>query len=636
MAKAKLTVFLDHHIKRENLLYRRTTSQPSQSESRPQQHPYLTIRDLYGKKSKARLLRKPDFQRATWAWSPEECVELLESVLYEQVVPSVIMWLSPDNFQYVLDGGHRISVLLAWIDDDWGDRLPEDEYRDTTVQESIRKAAQRVRDLLREKKIGAFKEYLAADEIYNEHVDKGQIPDQAMDSASLSFARLVRRWEAVDLGFPILWVSGDYEKAEESFLKINKTGRSLSDWETKLVENRSSSFARAVMSIAQIGDVGHCWPIQEPEVANDSRLKAKAEQIIQKVKELHTLLFEPPYSRPVTELKQPLMATPYTRPEMKPWYLAELLTITEGKKGQKPETEALIKKDRNAPVSHIITNGLKLIDDAIDVIGNLYGSSPRSLCLMPLVYFYNKQGDYIRSLFYGMIYWLNHGSETLDVPNRKLVFSVHRRAFEEVLIQNKDLIITRIARRIGSGPEVTLPTARYFDGLLALLVKHNDQTELAEFQAEHAQLIATLGNSDLLEQEEEAVSPSRTFRGAMRTEVQVKELLGMFAICEICGGRYHPSLFTELDHKKQHSKGGKTAVSNARSTHPFCNNRREKIEELLSGAIVIDLPVFDYPNLAKKPEQLKFLFFEEGPTASDGGEEENEDMPEDFPESSND
>ena len=286
MAKSKLTVFLDHHIKRENLLYRRTISQPSLSESRPQQPPYLTIRDLNGKTSKARRLRKPNFQRATWAWSPEECVELLESVLYEQVVPSVIMWLSPDNFQYVLDGGHRISVLLAWIEDNWGDKLLEDEYKDTTVQENIRKAAQRVRELLREKKIGAFKEYIAADEIYNEIVDKGQSPDQAMDSTSLNYAKLVRRWEAIDLGFPILWVSGDYEKAEESFLKINKTGRSLSDGETKLVENRSSSFARAVMSIAQIGDMKHCWPVLEPEVANDPILNRKADQIIQKVREL--------------------------------------------------------------------------------------------------------------------------------------------------------------------------------------------------------------------------------------------------------------------------------------------------------------------------------------------------------------
>lgn len=621
MAKPKLTVYLDNHIKRDSLLYRRSISQRSETQNRVQQPDYLTIQSLFGKKSKARSLRKPDFQRATWAWSPEECVELLESVLYEQVVPSVIMWLSPDNFQYVLDGGHRISVLLAWIRDNWGDKLPDDAYRDATVQENIRKAAQRVRELLGQKQIGSFEDYIAAEEMYNDLVEKGQIPEQSMDTTSLHYAKLMRRWDAVNIGFPILWVSGDYEKAEQSFIKINKTGRSLSDWETKLVENRSSSFARAVMSIAQIGDVAHCWPVQEPEVANDPVLSGKAKEIVQKVKELHSLLFDPPYTRPINDSRQPLMATPYTRPEMKPAYLAELLTITEGKKGQKPETEALIKKDRSDRVSHIITNGLRLIDDAIDVIGNIYGPSPRSLGLMPLVYFYNKQGDYVRSLLYGMIYWLNHGSETRDVLNRKLLFTIHRKAFEEVLLQNKEFIITRISRRIGSGPEVTHQTARYYHGLLKLLIKHNDQIQSPLFSTEHKHLINTLGTSEASDTVlEESISASRTFRGQLRTEVQVTAFLDVFQTCEICRGRYFPGLFIQVDHKIPHSKGGKTAASNARITHPFCNNNRDRIEELLNGQNEIDLPAFDDPDKASRPEQLKFLFFED----SLGNEEEEE------------
>ena len=612
MAKPKLTVYLDNHIKRDSLLYRRSVGQRSETEDRVKQPDYLTIQSLFGKKSKARSLRKPDFQRATWAWSPEECVELLESVLYEQVVPSVIMWLSPDNFQYVLDGGHRISVLLAWIRDNWGDRLPDDAYRDATVQENIRKAAQRVRELLPQKQIGSFEDYIAAEDMYNDLIEKGQVPEQSMDTTSLHYAKLMRRWDAVNIGFPILWVSGDYEKAEQSFIKINKTGRSLSDWETKLVENRSSSFARAVMSIAQIGDAAHCWPVQEPEVANDPVLSDKAKEIIHKVKELHNLLFDPPYTRPINYLRQPLMATPYTRPEMKPAYLAELLTITEGKKGQKPETEALIRKDRSDRVSHIITNGLRLIDDAIDVIGNIYGPSPRSLGLMPLVYFYNKQGDYIRSLLYGMIYWLNHGSETRDVLNRKLLFTIHRKAFEEVLLQNKEFIIRRISRRIGSGPEVTHQTARYYHGLLKLIIKHQDQIQSSVFLADHNHLIDTLGvpesSDDVVE---EAISPSRTFRGQLRAEVQITALLGMFKTCEICNGRYFPGLFTQVDHKTHHSKGGKTAVSNARITHPFCNNNRDKIEELLNAQNEIELPAFDDPDKSSRQEQLKFLFFED-------------------------
>src|SRR4051812_9217178 len=129
MAKTNLKVYLDHHIKRDNLLYRRAVDPVDNSEGEVAYAPHLRIRDLYGDQSIEHDLRKPDFQRATWAWTAEDCVDLLESVLNEQVVPSVIMWLSPDeNLQYVLDGGHRISVLLAWIRNDWGDKLSSDTY----------------------------------------------------------------------------------------------------------------------------------------------------------------------------------------------------------------------------------------------------------------------------------------------------------------------------------------------------------------------------------------------------------------------------------------------------------------------------------------------------------------------------
>lgn len=202
MAKAKnLKVYLDHHIKRENLLYRRAglTSKstmrlleaaeiPSQPLDTTHYDPHLKIQDLHGRYSKARKLRKPDFQRVTWAWSPEECVDLLESVLEERVVPSVIMWLSPDNFQYVLDGGHRISVLLGWINDDWGGKLPADEYKDPVIEENNKLAARRVRELLKERSIGTFSEYQEAEDEYLRYEEEGKNFKQFLGSNALYFA----------------------------------------------------------------------------------------------------------------------------------------------------------------------------------------------------------------------------------------------------------------------------------------------------------------------------------------------------------------------------------------------------------------------------------------------------------------
>ena len=413
------------------------------------------------------------------------------------------------------------------------------------------------------------------------------------------------------IGFPIQWVKGDYQKAEESFLKINKSGRRLSDWETKLVENRTSSFARTVMSIAEISNANHCWTENAPEIGNDPVLKQKINDILTSVRTLHGLLFEPPHRKPINDEIQPLIATSLTKPETKPFYLAELLTITEGKKGQKPEWESLIRKDKNARVSVIIENGFLLTQHALSVISNIYGSSPRSLALMPLVYFYNQQGTYVRSLLYGMLYWLNHGSETRDIQNRKLHFTAHRSAFEKVLIDYKSTIIQRIARRIGSGPEVTYPTARYLNALLELLIQFNDEVESDNFFEAHKILIETLGKKTDEENEIEKISASRTFRGLMKDEIQVSDFLKMFLKCEICGGRYHPALDNQIDHKQEYGKDGKTSVSNARNTHPFCNNNRETIEKIKNGQTIIKLPDFENPDNLPKEEQLKFPFFYE-------------------------
>ena len=356
------------------------------------------------------------------------------------------------------------------------------------------------------------------------------------------------------------------------------------------------------MSIAQPHNAEHCWPVHDDDVKSDLDSQQKATTILERVRGLHGMLFTPDYETPIKRAEQPLLATPYTKPEMKPAYLAELLTIIEGKKGQKPETEALIKRDKHGSARDIINGGLKLVNNATDVIGNIYGGSPRSLMLMPLIYFYNEQGVYVRSLLYGMLYWLNHGSENRDILDRKRLFSAHRGTFETVLLDHKNTIINRIARRIGSGSEVTYPTARYFDGLLRIIVEHKGAIESLAFESAHDNLIETLGVPAKTEVAVEVTSP-RLYKGRKKDEVNVKDVFNLFQFCEICGGRYLPGLFTQVDHKKRYADGGKTTLENARNTHPFCNNNRDTIEAIQAGKTEAELPLFEKP----KEEQMSFL-----------------------------
>lgn len=125
-------VHLDHHIERESIRYepsnsaafvsqdtdRRTRSAGSEDNA-------IRISDIEGEWFTR--VRKPDFQRETNAWSPEQCVEFLDSVIYGRIIPSIILWRNEvTGSVFVLDGAHRLSVVRAWMKDDWGSE--KDEY----------------------------------------------------------------------------------------------------------------------------------------------------------------------------------------------------------------------------------------------------------------------------------------------------------------------------------------------------------------------------------------------------------------------------------------------------------------------------------------------------------------------------
>ncbi len=365
-----LRVYLDHLIIRQSLRYKRPEEKTDYAPQ--QQLPTLRVSDLIGDHASSRIsfLRKPDFQRATWAWTPEDCVSLLDSVVNEQVIPSIIMWTSPESdLDYVLDGGHRISVVLAWLRDDWGDKvLPP--YVDEEQERSIRKAAARVKQHVREK-IGTIDDFREAEEEFDRIVNEGQAPKKVLPLRTFERAHFYRKLQRGNINFPILWVTGDYEKAAQSFLKINKTGRNLSDWETKLLENRDSSFARVVMSIANIDSARHYWPSDVPETSNKAELAGKITEIVDGIDKLHGILFQPSYESPAKSrrLQQPLLIAPSV--EMKPFYLAELLTVMEGGKGQEAETEKLMKNDKAESPEKIIVNGWRLVDEALTTFEHL-------------------------------------------------------------------------------------------------------------------------------------------------------------------------------------------------------------------------------------------------------------------------
>lgn len=590
-------VYLDHHIERESLRYKREDDLIPDRKRRPSNRS-LRLSDLYGDHTSSRqhLLRKPDFQRATNSWTPEDCALLMESIIEEKTIPAIIMWSGEASFDYVLDGAHRISVFIAWINDNWGDTLPEERYDDQEHKSEVETAARKVRNLLDDKGIGTAESYREAENRLDDVVEsRDAVPREELSDETFRKALFFRDLRRGDVSFDIQWVDGDYETAEKSFLTINKAGRSLTDWETLLIENRNSSFARTVMSLANIHTADYYWPSKNISEKN-------VEQLSENIELIHDALLQPDPSKPIDSLDQPLMVFPNRN--RRPYYIAEFLTVVTGERGKKPETRELMKNTRYETPKEIIRSGRQLSENAIDALSHVAGSTSRSLALPSALYFYNHSGRAVRSLLYGILYWLTSGGPE-DTLIRKRVFSAFRGPFEELFIPNKRDVVSSLADKRGSGPRVTEQTADYFQSMIDLIAESSGNISSEDFEDKYkAEIDRITGRKP------ESVDPSsvesRSFTNAQRSERNMMELFSSSKKCEVCGGVLDLQGPVQHDHIKKYSEGGETSVENQRPLHPFCNHQRDEIEEIKSNHSLTSLPPFAAESKSGE-SQLTFL-----------------------------
>jgi Protein of unknown function DUF262 len=102
-------------------------------------------------------LRKPDFQRETSNWTPQKIVELIAAFLDGDLIPAIILWRS-GQYVFVIDGAHRLSAILAWIYDDYGDKARSRAFFDNQIPDEQIKVAEQTRKLV-EKEVGTYASY---------------------------------------------------------------------------------------------------------------------------------------------------------------------------------------------------------------------------------------------------------------------------------------------------------------------------------------------------------------------------------------------------------------------------------------------------------------------------------------------
>lgn len=120
-----------------------------------------------------KMLRKPDFQRETNHWTPDQIGVFIDSFANDELIPSLILWKS-DSLVFVIDGGHRLSALRAWVENDFGDGTISHKFYGGQLTKAQKKTATQARNKV-ESAVGRFSDleaYAKLDEEMQSDEDK--------------------------------------------------------------------------------------------------------------------------------------------------------------------------------------------------------------------------------------------------------------------------------------------------------------------------------------------------------------------------------------------------------------------------------------------------------------------------------
>ena len=485
----------------------------------------IPARELVSGSPIVALLRKPDFQRETNHWTPDQVISLLECYINGDLIPSVILWMSP-SYLFVIDGGHRLSVIRAWMEDDYGDGHISHKLFGHDISLEQKRAAENTRKLVNEK-IRPWSYY------------KGLLDE---DSENLAAELREKLRTLTARGLPVQWVKGDTEKAETSFFNINMKGTPLDSLEELLLKNRKKPIPIAARAIIRAGKGHRYWSLFPKEKA----LKIEDQSL-----KLHRLLFDPEIKKPIKTLDLPLSGSKGIRTALQ--ILLEFIRISNAT--QKDG----VKKLENYNDDEDGDSTLEVLRNTVALASRITGNDRGSLGLHPAIYFYGPTGRHSSAMFLGAVSLFK---EKLVKNNKNffVLFSNVRNELETILVENKDLIATILQKHISN------KRSDIFKELLLQIITKLDaggcvnQDDLISFSKLSGKLISgdVQGNTSKITDEQK----SRLFINVALKNAQK---------CPICNGYLDIEKSVSYDHIERVREGGLGVADNLQFTHPFCN-----------------------------------------------------------------
>lgn len=520
-------VNLDALIRREDFetTFEEMTTQPSNLGST------MRITDLGPESLWYSVLRKPDFQRETANWSPERIAELVSSFLEGDLIPAVILWRSPISGNlFVIDGAHRVSALIAWVHDDYGDKAISREFFDNSIPEDQMKAAAETRALINGH-IGSY-------------MDLG-LALRNPDTAPKERLRLARNMSVFAVS--LQWVGGGAEKAETSFFKINQQAVLINNTELDMIKARRKPNALAARAFIRAGTGHKYWS------TFDDTVKAEIEAV---AKDVYDLIFKPEIDSQIRTSDLPVAGRSYSADAIQ--MVFELVNFVNGleppssRRSYRNSAREALPDDANGQAT------IKFMRKVKRATSRIVGRDPASLGLHPAVYFYSATGRFQPAAFLAAIAFTGKLEDSRALGK----FTSVRSDFEDFLI-NYPYFVNQIVQRFGSFMRSVPTILSMYSTIFEDLLEGKSQDEIFDHLTSERSYLTAVTDEDKHHR--------RNFSANYKSATYLKGILDGAPSCGICGARLNLKSVT-IDHIRRRQDGGNDTSANTQLTHPYCNS----------------------------------------------------------------
>lgn len=518
-------VNLDALIPREDFL---SDEGPGVGESEKKS---VTVTDLTKGESFYSSLRKPDFQRETASWSPEAVSEFIRTFISGDLIPAVICWQSPSRLSFVIDGAHRLSAVIAWLRDDYGDKDESIKFYDNQIPDEQRRIAKKTRDLI-ESMVGSYKDLRA------ELTNPGSNPKLSEHAKALAHA-----------GIQLQWIrSSDSQKAERAFFTINQSAVAIDPTELKILNARFTSTAIASRAIVRNATGHKYW-----KGFSDAARK----EIEDTGKRIYKSFYNPPLEQPVKSGELPVAGHGYGSQTLP--LIFDFVNIANAK----PVIDASKKKSEAPKAEHEKPNEdetLEVMRKADRLARRMTGTHASSLGLHPAVYFYSLIARHQPTPVLAMASLMMD----MEATDSFIPFTHVRKNFEDFLVSHK-FYVNQLTARFGSMAKGFRQMKECFAFVLEQCKQNRGSIEIETALSQHERFHI------LVVEKAVETTQAKEFSKAVKQFVVLREVLERASICTACGARID-SKSMQIDHKDEKSKGGLGTASNAQMMHPFCNS----------------------------------------------------------------